>query len=230
MSDNQVIVPFESSQQQRLGKYIVIEGFEGAGKTTQCAAITKWLSGQLKLDVKNVREPGGDPFGEGLRQVIKNPEFVHEADEELLVFTAARMGMRRRVVLPALESGSYVIADRSEVSTFVYQGMAGGISLTEIESMQSKVARICRPDLFIVLVISQRESRRRLASRGLLADSFESRDDLFQRRVCDGYNKVPDKIRTFGYNIVAVNGEQTEHQVTEDIIDVIVNQFFRPDD
>jgi len=212
------------------GKYIVIEGNEGSGKTTQCEVIKKWLRQVMQLSAIAVREPGGDPFGEALREVIKNPAFEHAADEELLVFTAARMGMRRRKVVPALESGQWVISDRSELSTFVYQGFGGHLDLSEIAQTQQKVAEICRPDLFILLKISPEVSQARLKQRNEAPDSFESRDTAYQQRISDGYSVVGAYAREIGYVVIDIDGNQPQVMVTEAIKDIIVNQFFRPVD
>lgn len=205
----------------RPGQYIVIEGTEGAGKGTQCEIIAKWLAG-MGQRCRVVREPGGDPFGEALRLVLKDPDLHHEADEELLTFVAARMGMRRRVVLPALEAGEWVIADRSEVSTYVYQGLAGGLSLQSIRSLHESVDRVCRPDLFIVIELPFEVSEERVDIRGEERDSFESRGDQFLRAIADGYMVIGDRMNAMGYNVWGVNGNRPIEQVTSSIQDLIL--------
>ncbi|MEI7819133.1 MAG: dTMP kinase [bacterium] len=214
----------------RKGMYVVIEGNEGSGKTTQCKAIKSWLIQTLRVQAVTVREPGGDPFGEALRQVLKNPEYVREADEELDVFTAARKGMRRRVVQPALDGGKWVIADRSELSTFVYQAFAGGLDPMTVAASQAKVGDICKPDLFIILDIPYELSQLRLTERGETKDYFESRGDIYLRTVSDGYRAVGPFARELGYNVANIDGTQKQAFVTETIKDLIVERFFRPID
>ncbi len=196
------------------GKYIVIEGTEGAGKGTQCEIIANWLAG-MGQRCRVVREPGGDPFGEALRLVLKDPDLHHEADEELLTFVAARMGMRRRVVLPALEAGEWVIADRSEASTFVYQGIVGGTDLDEIRLLHEKyVDPICRPDLFIVITLPYDESERRVDGRGEARDFFESQGEQYLRMIANGYMDACRIMREMGYTTHEIYGLQSIERVS----------------
>lgn len=168
------------------GRYIAIEGDEGAGKTTQASLLADWLREQGKA-VQTVREPGGDPWGEALRTVIKDPSLERMPMEELLVFTAARLGMRKRIVKPLLDAGTWVVTDRSEVSTLVYQGLAGGLDLAAITEMQAPVAQVCQPDHFLILDISIELSQQRLVARGETADAFELRGPEYRKLVNDGY-------------------------------------------
>ena len=202
------------------GKYIAIEGDEGAGKTTQAELLVDWLKGQGQ-PAELVREPGGDPFGEALRQVIKNPAYDHGADEELLVFTAARIGMRGRVVRPLLDQGIWVVTDRSELSTFVYQGIAGDLDLKFIELIQKMVGAVCRPDWFFVLDIPLETSVQRLAERGEAADAFEIRGHGYRERVNSGYRKLPLVLRDYGYHIQVLNGDHQANYVQRQITDIV---------
>lgn len=197
------------------GRYIAIEGDEGSGKTTQAAMLVEWLREQ-GIVAEEVREPGGDLFGEALRRIIKSPEYEHEADEELLVFTAARLGMRRRVVLPLLEKGTWVVTDRSELSTYVYQGLAGGLSLGMIADAMDIVRDVCVPDYFFILDVSLETSRRRLAARDEAADVFELRGDEYRRQVNDGYRQLV-QLDGLPYSICMVNAEQSVRGVQSEI-------------
>lgn len=206
------------------GKYIVIEGTEGAGKGTQAEIIATWLA-DMGQATRVVREPGGDPFGEALRVILKDPELLHEADEELLTFVAARMGMRRRVVLPALKAGEWVIADRSELSTYVYQGIVGGIDLKSIRSLHKAVDRICRPNLFVVIELPFETSEARVDDRGEVRDNFESRGEQFLRDVANGYLAVGPMMREMGYNVYGVDGARSIERVTQSIQEIILTHI-----
>ncbi len=168
------------------GCYIAIEGDEGAGKTTQAALLAEWLRKQGK-QVEEVREPGGDPWGEALRAVTKNPYLERMPMEELLVFISARLGMRKRVVKPLLDAGTWVVTDRSEVSTLVYQGLAGGLDLETIIEMQALVTRVCQPDRFLILDIPLDVSQKRIADRDEAADAFELRGSEYRKLINEGY-------------------------------------------
>lgn len=207
------------------GRYIAIEGDEGAGKTTQVDMLVEWLQGR-GIPAQAVREPGGDGFGEALRSVIKDPELEHEADEELLVFTAARLGMRRRVVLPLLEKGVWVVTDRSEISTFVYQGYAGGLPMESIIASQREIARVCSPDLYVVLDISLIESEQRVTDRNEAMDAFESRGSDYRQRVNMGYRRVVYDGKKLGYSIVGRSASGTVEEVHAGIVQTVRSMLF----
>lgn len=107
------------------GKLIVIEGLEGAGKSTAVNLVVELLS-QKKISTITTREPGGTKIGEILRSIIKNPEYNNVLDDrsELLLLYAARIQLIEQVIKPALNAGQWVIADRFELSTLAYQGGA----------------------------------------------------------------------------------------------------------
>lgn len=191
-----------------MGKYFVIEGDEGAGKTTQVELLAKRLRG-LNLAVSTVREPGGDPLGELLRSVLKaSPDDENYAQlqklyfddqpldisplEETLGFLLARAGMLARVVYPKLVDGQIVIADRGSISTLVYQGLAGNVDMKFLRTVCEFVTQIAPATTNIVLDIELEVSRARLAARGDAADRFESRGEQYRQKINDGYRQIAE--------------------------------------
>ena len=109
------------------GRFIVVEGVEGAGKTTQVRLLSSWLS---ERGVRHVvaREPGGTPIGEAIRSVVLDrPDLTVSAQSELFLVLAARAAFVRDVVRPTLEKGETVVSDRFDLSTFAYQGFGRGL-------------------------------------------------------------------------------------------------------
>ena len=134
------------------GLFIAFEGGEGAGKTTQSQLLAERLA-ELRLPNLLVREPGGTELGEYLRGYLKS-ERPLSREAELLLFEAARVELVTSRILPALESGETVIADRFYGSTVAYQGYGRGLDLGVITSLNGFAAMGLRPDLTILLDLS----------------------------------------------------------------------------
>jgi len=194
------------------GKYIVLEGDEGSGKTTQLERVSRRLRA-LGHPVKVVREPGGDPFAERLRDLLKHADFPISPVAETLAFSAARANMIAQVVKPHLDSGTWVLSDRSFLSTLVYQGRGKGLESPEFRKVVKYAVTDARPDLIIVINISLAESHRRQDKRGLVADRFDLGDD-FRARINHSYQIV----RASRSNLVHIDGEGTEEQVERRIM------------
>lgn len=191
------------------GQYIVLEGDEGAGKTTQLRLLGERLE-KYGIPIDVVREPGGDPLAEELRQIVKHSEHKISAFTEMLIFNAARRNMLEYVVKPRLDAGIWCLADRSFVSTLVYQGIARlGLTKTDVETICGITIRICPPTLVVVLDIPLEVSKERLNSRGEALDRIESAGDEFRYRVNTGYRDVAHEK---GYPLInAVGTEQEVH-------------------
>lgn len=181
------------------GAYIVIEGNDGTGKSTQVALLAEWLRGQGR-EVVMVEEPGSDdpekstPVANELRQLIKNGRLARAAEINLALFSMARRELWRELIRPALKRGAVVLASRNYLSTLAYQGHGEGLDRDEIMRMTALCTdeRYMRPDLTIVLTLSDAERVARIAERGKLADpdAFESRAQEFQDRVNHAYEVI----------------------------------------
>ncbi len=193
------------------GKYIVIEGHDGTGKSTQVARLKERLENQGR-QVETVEEPAGVPIADELRTIIKNGELERDPTTNLLLFTAARREIYRQKIAPSLAGGAIVLAARNWISTIAYQGHGEGIDPSYIERVTDELtgAQYMTPDLTLVLDVSDQQVREsRIAGRGELEqpDTFESREDSFKAKVSDGYLKVAEE---YGYPIIDASGTLDE--------------------
>jgi dTMP kinase len=168
------------------GRFIVLEGVEGAGKSTQARALGRWIQ-ERGLAHTLAREPGGTPVGEAIRRVVLDRGGLAMPPEtELFLILAARAAFVREVALPALARGEIVLADRFDLSTFAYQGYGRGLELTEIRRANALATGGLAPDLYMVLDVPVEEGLRRKGSSGG-ADRIEREGAAFLGRVREGY-------------------------------------------
>ncbi|MBN9228645.1 MULTISPECIES: dTMP kinase [Legionella] len=169
------------------GKLIVIEGLEGAGKSTAINTVTELLE-KRQIQTLTTREPGGTIIGEILRDLIKNPKYREVLDDrsELLLLYTARIQLIEEVIKPALAQGIWVIADRFELSTMAYQGGGRGLDQEIIHQLSSFALRGFKPNLTLYLDISPEEGMLRVKSRGEF-DRIEQQSIDFFHRVHERY-------------------------------------------
>ena len=169
------------------GYFITIDGGDGAGKSLQAAKLRDSLETE-GYSVFLCRDPGTTRLGEAVREILLNREEIPIAPQsEMLLFMAARAEMISENILPALEEGKVVIADRFLLSTLVYQGIAGGLALEEIMRVGEVAVQGRFPDLTILLDISAETARSRLA-RPL--DRIEKKGLDFHKKVESGYREA----------------------------------------
>ena len=179
------------------GRFITIEGIEGAGKTTQVAPLIEEL-GRRGIDAVATREPGGTPAAEAIRTLLVDPARSCLApDTELLLVFAARAEHLAKVVKPALEWGRWVVSDRFTDATFAYQGAGREVEGRRIEILEQWVQGDLRPDLTLLLDLPVSAGRARTRNRE--ADRFECEDDTFFERVRNAYleraRRAPSRCR-----------------------------------
>ena len=173
------------------GRFLVLEGIDGCGKTTQIAALAGWLprSGLLPpgAELLVTREPGGTALGQALRQLLLHPpgEAAAQPTAELLLYAADRAQHVQQRIAPALAAGHWVLSDRFSGSTAAYQGYGRGLGLALIEQLERIATADLQPDLTLWLDLPLAESRRRRAGRA--ADRMEAAGDAFLERVCGGF-------------------------------------------
>jgi dTMP kinase len=174
------------------GKFITLEGGEGAGKTTQLNAIRAELVA-AGLQVVVTREPGGTPRAERIREMVLTPdsEAMPQSCELLLVF-AARSTHLHNVILPALARGDWVLCDRFTDASYAYQGYGRGVPLEHIAALELLVQQGLQPDLTLLLdapveLAMQRAHQRNAAQGQGLVDRFEIEQQAFFERVRAGY-------------------------------------------
>lgn len=161
------------------GKFITLEGVDGAGKSTHL----DWIAERVRASGRTVavtREPGGTPLGEELRRLLL-AQPMHLETEALLMFAARREHLDR-VILPALAAGTWVVSDRFTDATFAYQGGGRGLDLTKIERLETWVHPDLQPDLTLFFDLSVDEAKRRRLAASAAPDRFEQEDlDFFVR-------------------------------------------------
>ena len=202
------------------GKLIVIEGLEGAGKSSAVDIMIDLLS-ERNIKTITTREPGGTDIGEVLRSIIKNPEYRDILDDrsELLLLYTARIQLIEQVIKPALQQGYWVIADRFELSTMAYQGGGRGLDPKMIHSLSSFCLNGFKPDLTLYLDISPELGMQRAKLRGKF-DRIEQQSIDFFHRVHEAYikyiNEDPD--------ISIIDASRSLHEVQQ-VVKKILVQF-----
>ena len=168
------------------GRFVTVEGIEGAGKSTQMDVIRQYLE-ERGIRVITTREPGGTPLSEAVRTLLLDPDnHGMSSDTELLLVFAARAEHLHKVICPALESGQWVLSDRFTDATFAYQGGGRGIEAARIAILEEWVQGRLRPDLTLLLDVPVEAGMTRIAGRGK-PDRFEREDRQFFQRIRDSY-------------------------------------------
>lgn len=199
-----------------LGKYIVIEGHDGTGKSTQVEIIRQRLKEQ-GIESIEFHEPQGTPIADAIRTIIKNGILARDEMTNLLLFSAARHDIWHNYALPALQQGKWVIASRNYYSTLAYQGYGEGLDQNLILTT-TKIAtdeQYMHPDIAIILKLTDEQARTdRIQNRGDIAlpDTFESKGNDFQAKVHEGYMEIAKL-----YNLPVISAQQSIEAVTEDI-------------
>ena len=208
-----------------VGKYIVIEGNDGTGKSTQVAKLAEYFRARGQM-VCVVEEPGSDdpekstPIANELRNVIKNGDLTRSVAVNGALFSAARRELWRENIRPALDRGEIVLSARNYISTLVYQGQAEGYDEAEILRLTKLFTdeKYLHPDVMIILSLSHDKRAKRIAMRGELKnpDTFESRGQDFQEKVDDGYLEIAKD-----YDIPVVLADGNVEEVHDMLIDEI---------
>lgn len=172
------------------GLFVVLEGPDKCGKSTQAKLLVEGLRG-LGRDVVHTREPGGTSFAEEIRSILLSTKHRVDPLAELLLYEAARAQHTQETIRPALAAGKLLVCERYVLSTRVYQGYARGLSLALVDQANALATGGLNPDLTVVLDIPNSEFASRDAAREL--DRLESEPDSFRRKVREGYRKLAPK-------------------------------------
>lgn len=181
------------------GKFISIEGIEGAGKSTQLAFIAGYLRDK-GIDVLMTREPGGTQLGEQIRALLLTPRDEKMVDDaELLLMFAARVQHIQQKILPALNNGQWVVSDRFVDATFAYQGGGRGIEFERIQSLAEWSLQGVNTDLTFLFDLPVAVGQQRVSSRGNAKDRFEQEKHSFFDKVRQRYlqvaNAEPERVK-----------------------------------
>lgn len=174
------------------GRFITLEGGEGAGKTTLQAGLASALESQ-GLGIVKTREPGGTPGAEAIRDLLLTGDGDRWSPlTEALLFYAARVDHIERVIEPALARGDWVICDRFADSTRAYQGAAGGVDAGRLESLHRAALGDLKPDLTLVVDLDPRDGLARTVSRGEDPTRFETFDEGFHDRLRAAFLQIAE--------------------------------------
>ncbi|VVM06446.1 dTMP kinase [Methylacidimicrobium cyclopophantes] len=207
-------------------RFITFEGAEGAGKSTQIRRLEARLLA-LGQPVLTVREPGGTPLGERLRQLLKeaSPGWTICPESELFLFLASRAQVVRQAIGPALRENLWVLSDRFSDSTLAYQGGGRGFAQPLLRSLNEMACAGLAPGLTFVLDISAPEGAARIARRGpesAKEDRIESEPREFFERVRSVYRELarlePDRVRI-------VDAERSPEEVAAEIWEIVSHVF-----
>ena len=171
--------------------FIVVEGPEGAGKST----MVRWLGTKLAAHghrVVAVREPGGTPVAEAARELALRTHGLLAPQAELFLMLAARADLVDKVIRPALAGGATVLADRFGLSTFAYQVAGRGLPLRDVATAHRLATGGLEPDLTLVLDVPVAVGRARQRDASRRQDRFEREDDAFHERVRGAYAQAAD--------------------------------------
>lgn len=202
------------------GKFIVIEGLEGAGKSSAISIVEQALNNK-QVSFDKTREPGGTPLAEKLRELVKSADHSElvTQETELLLMYAARSQLLVNKILPSLEKGLWVIGDRHDLSSRAYQGGGRQIPDDVIDGIANATLKGFTPDLTIYLDIEPKIGLTRARARGEL-DRIELEAMSFFERTRDKYLSIANH----DDSIVIVDASQSMEQVHQDI-ENHVNQF-----
>ena len=196
------------------GRFVVLEGIDGCGKTTQIQALSEWLpcSGLLPSGATVVvtREPGGTAFGGALRELLLHPpaNLVPGERAELLLYAADRAQHVAERIVPALEAGHWVLSDRYSGSTEAYQGHGRGLSLEAIRQLETYATAGLQPDLTLWLDVPLQEALQRRRHRG--NDRIEAEGEAFLQRVREGFALLAQRPRWCRVEATGTPGMVTE--------------------
>lgn len=196
------------------GKFIVLDGPDGCGKTTQTKLLTEWL-GEQGVKTLALRDPGATAIGEKIRQILLNPEHIAMSVRmELLLYMAARAQLWEEKIAPALERGKCVVLDRWLSSTCAYQGYAGGFGIENaIKVAESCIERVW-PNLTVLLDIEVKTAAKRL-DRNL--DRMEQKGQEYHKKVRQGFLQLAKHYS----NIVIVDGTEDIEKVHKRVVQVL---------
>lgn len=204
------------------GKFITVEGGEGAGKSSNLAFIRDLLE-QAGLEVVFTREPGGTALGEDIRDLLLGHKHTGMArDTELMLMFAARAEHLARIILPALNAGKWVLCDRFTDASYAYQGGGRGIDMARIQALEEWVQQGLKPDLTLLLDLPIETGLGRAGQRSE-PDRFEAEQHAFFERVRAAYLQIAERDNQ---RVQIIDAAVSLVEVQEQIR-VIMNQFVR---
>jgi dTMP kinase len=214
------------------GRVIVFEGAEGAGKTTQIRILAERLA-TAGIACIAVREPGGTPVGDAIREILLHPEQEITAASEALLFMASRAELIAREIHPSLEEGNIVLVDRFFLSTYAYQVVGRGLPEPEVRAANRLATADLVPDLTLLLDVPAEHGLERADARGQ-RDRMERSSDEFHTRVSNAFRQFSDPTWQDSHPecgpIKLIDGTGDETTVHRRIVSTLTSAFPQPFD
>lgn len=210
----------ETNKVSARARFITFEGIDGAGKSSQIAAAVALLQAR-GVDVDQSREPGGTPLGERLRELLLH-EPMHLETEAMLMFAARREHLAARI-LPALESGRWVVCDRFSDATYAYQVGGRGLARDKFDALEAWVHPRFQPDLTLVFDLPPATAAGRMAASGANPDRFEREQRDFFERVRGAYL---ERARNAPQRICVIDADRPPATIRAEIERLVVERFF----
>jgi len=203
------------------GLFLVFEGVDGSGTTTQVELLCDFLEGRGHKVIRT-REPGGTRLSERIRHLVLDPNWKETSFlTELFLYAASRAQHVEELIKPAIEKGSIVVCDRFTASSVAYQSFGRGLSRDLVEKVNEIAIGSCAPDLTFFLRISVEEALRRRAHRAEQVDRLEEAGQRLQERVAMGYEAVFKE----DLNTVIVDGHPSPEDIALEISDGLLKRW-----
>ena len=203
------------------GLFIVLEGPDRSGKSTQAKMLATWLKGR-KRKVVLTREPGGANISEKIREILLDPKGKIEPLTELFLYETSRIKHTLSIILPALKTGKVVVSDRFTMSTTAYQGYGRKIPIKTVETLNKLATCGIKPDLTVVFNIPDRvfDERERNTQKLFGPDRMESESSKFRRRVNKAY-----KVLSGRPGVVRINATKSIDEIHTEIKNMVSSRF-----
>ncbi|MBI2042839.1 dTMP kinase [Candidatus Pacearchaeota archaeon] len=206
--------------EQKRGKYILFEGIDNSGKSTQAKLLHEHLT-QVNVPSILVRQPDGTELGKEIRKIVLDSKRdISSSEAELFLFLAARAELFKRKIIPNLENGTWVVGDRGHFSSEAYQGHGRGISINIIKHLNDIATYSVKPDLAFILDISFEKGIELKNEK----DRIESLGNTFHEKVRNGFLKIFQENRDFCELIE--RGNKTIEQIHEEIKNHLRRRFW----
>lgn len=197
------------------GKFIVFEGPDRCGKSTQANMLAEYLRNEHKLDVVLTREPGGTPLAEAIRNILLDPNQKITPLTELMLYEASRAAHTEETIIPALESGKTVICERYTMSTCAYQGYGRGIDMEAIDKVNDIATQSTKADLTLVFLMSDKHFVRR--GQFLFTDRMEQENGDFRQKMREGYKELVNHVP----NSTIIDADRDIDEVQQSVIEAL---------
>ena len=203
------------------GLFLVFEGVDGSGTTTQVEHLCKFLKSRGH-EVVRTREPGGTPLSERIRHLVLDPNWKETSFlTELFLYAASRAQHVEELIAPALDRGRIVVCDRFTVSSVAYQSFGRGLNRDLVEKVNEMAIESCIPDMTLFLRISVEEALRRRVRRAEQIDRLEEAGQFLQERVALGYEAVFKE----DPNAVVVDAHKDPDDIAQDIKKALLKRW-----